>query len=108
MARKFRDTNCIIVEKRFTPAREEKKYIFQGEERVIEAAPERFTVKVLGGVSYNGDSGYEDCYLKSVQVTKEKYDMTKIGEKVECTYDYSTDKDGKDNLRNFDYEFCKK
>lgn len=108
MARKFKDTDCIVVEKKFTPAKEEKKYIFDGQERVIPAQEEKHVVKILGGVGYSAEMGYEDSYLKSVAVSKEKYDMTKVGEKVVCTYDYSTDKDGKDNLRNFDYEFVKK
>ena len=108
MARKFKDTNCIVVEKKFTPAKEEKKYIFDGVEKVIPATDERYTVKILGGVSHDSERGYEDSYLKSVQVDKQKYDLTKIGEKVVCTYDYSTDKDGKDTLRNFDYEFIQK
>ena len=108
MARKFKDTDCIVVEKKHVPAKEEKKYIFDGQERVVPAQEEKFLVKVLGGVSYSSEAGYEDCYLKSVPVSRDKFDMTKVGDKVICTYDYSTDKDGKDNLRNFDYELVKK
>ena len=105
MARKFRDVNCVVVEKRFTPAKEAKEYIIDGVKKVIEAQPDKYAVKVPGGVSHSKEMGYEDAYLKTVMVDKDKYDMTKIGDRVECTYDYSTDKDGKDTLRNFNYEF---
>ncbi|MBE7087205.1 MAG: hypothetical protein E7369_02770 [Clostridiales bacterium] len=108
MARKFKDENCIIVEKTVTEAREKMEYVIKGEKVVVPERPETFTVKVLGGVGYTKERGYEDAYLMSVKVDKTKFDMTNVGDKVTATYDYSTDENGRDKLRNFDYEFIKK
>lgn len=105
--RKFKDSDCMVVEKAYVEGKEERKYLIDGVEKVYPAVPEKYRVSILGGVGYTKENGYENSYLKTVDVPKEKYDMTKIGDKVVATYDYSTD-NGKDVLRNFDYELLTK
>ena len=107
MARKCVDLDCTVVAKEFTPAKEKREYIINGVPKVYEATPDKYVVKVLGGVSCNPETGYENAYLKTVVVDKDKYDMTKIGDKVKCEYNYMT-QDGKDVFKDFEYSLIKK
>lgn len=108
MARKFKDENCVVVEKRIIPAKEERRFVRNGREEVSPAKPETYRVKILGGVGYTAELGYEDSYLQTVDVEKSKFDLTKINQKVVVSYDYSTNEYGQDKFANVDYEFLNK